>query len=240
MCTIKFCNETAQSSVITYESEQEAAFKAVITEDCEHAFGQGRLFFGRDTSNDYDEDSSCEPTNAGRGDTEEGRDGGGGEPTSPPATTPYTRVLSLAIHACVANDELLYLLEHAFRIRPVNLQLNTKWHLKSAQYHTLFNDVKQFTLLTPFVKRVASFLASLPPGGELILPHFGLRATNSAVAPLDAAKADINMFDRIVLGECKPNTPPASALHVFLCIAKELEIEHKAISTVPNDGTGRH
>lgn len=129
-------------------------------------------------------------------------------------------------------------------VRPVNLPLNTKKsHLKSALHHSLlFNDVKQFTLVTPFVKRVASFLSSLPPGGELILPHFGLRATNSAVvAHLDAAKGDAdNMFDRVVLGECKPNTKPASVLHVFLCISKELEIEHKAISTVPNDGTGRH
>lgn len=258
MCTLKFCTETAQASVVTFESEREPAFKEIISSSKRNEREVCYCVVEKDSDfEDYGYyDPNWPPLTAPEKQQQviaaaadstatavvQPEGGGGGEgATAAETREPATFVLSLAVYVCVANDELLYLLEHAFRVRPVNLLLNArKWHLVSAKQHAtlLFNGVKQFTLVTPFVKRVACFLATLPPGLELILPNFGHRKIIVADLNPTNGVATANMFERIVLGECKPNTPPRACSTSFSAYPRVWKSSTRQFPRSPTMGPG--
>ncbi|KAH9371689.1 hypothetical protein HPB48_012007 [Haemaphysalis longicornis] len=155
-----------------------------------------------------------------------------------------SRIAHLSLHVDDMSAKFATALGTVLNLRPsLSVQVHAKsWRLTDVGKLLLFrNEPRQVTLNTPFVKRVANFLGSLPAGcRELVLPQFGSRTpTPDLFSQLTATKGDRDEnFQRVTVGECKVSKDGGMAsttLHSLLAITADvLCIEQRfPAATVP-------
>ncbi|KAH9371687.1 hypothetical protein HPB48_012005 [Haemaphysalis longicornis] len=155
-----------------------------------------------------------------------------------------SKIAHLSLHVDDMSAKFATALGTVLNLRPsLSIQIHAKsWRLTDVGKLLLFrNEPRQVTLNTPFVKRVANFIGSLPAGcRELVLPQFGSRTpTPDLFSQLTAAKGDRDEnFQRVTVGECKVTKDGGMAsttLHSLLAITADvLCIEQRfPAATVP-------